>query len=302
MPELPEVETVRRGLEPVLVGRRILKVDLARPGLRLPFPGHFAQRLQGRTVTALARRAKYLIARLSSGESWLIHLGMTGRFTIIAPDGRPHGLGEFYYETAADAVARGPHDHVAIDLEDGWRLIYTDPRRFGLMDLIAPGAEASHPLLKDLGIEPLGNEMNAQTLAKALRGKKAPLKAALLDQKIIAGLGNIYVCEALFRARLSPFAPAGSLVTRAGGPRLGLERLVGAIRAVLTEALAAGGSTLRDYAGADGAPGRFQQHFDVYDRAGEACTRPGCGGTVERLVQAGRSTFWCPRCQRRGDP
>ncbi len=298
MPELPEVETVRRGLEPVLVGRRIVRVDLAREGLRFQFPARFAARLEGTTVTGLSRRAKYLIASLSSGESWLIHLGMTGRFTVIAPDGRPQGLGEFYFETAADAAARGPHDHVVIDLDGGWRLIYSDPRRFGIMDLISGGGEASHPLLAHLGIEPLGNAMNAESLASAFAGKKAPLKAALSDQKIIAGLGNIYVCEALYRAGLSPRSPAASLVTRAGAPRVGLERLVEAIRAVLTEALAAGGSTLRDYAGADGAPGQFQQRFDVYDREGEACKRPGCGGTVKRLVQAGRSTFYCPRCQR----
>ena len=298
MPELPEVETVRRGLEPVLVGRRIACVDLARDGLRFPFPQGFAARLEGTTVTGLFRRAKYLIARLSSGESWLIHLGMTGRFTIVAPDGRPQGLGEFYFETAAEPAARGPHDHVVIDLDGGWRLIYADPRRFGIMDLISGGGEESHPLLMHLGIEPLGNAMNAENLATAFAGKKAPLKAALLDQKIIAGLGNIYVCEALFRAGLSPRSPASSLVTRAGAPRVGLERLVQAIRAVLTEALAAGGSTLRDYAGADGAPGRFQQRFDVYDREGAPCKRHGCGGTVKRLVQAGRSSFYCPRCQR----
>ncbi len=302
MPELPEVETVRRGLEPVLVGRRIEKVSLARPDLRFPFPKDFAARLEGATVTALSRRAKYLLAALSTGETWLMHLGMTGRFTIIAPDGRPQGLGEFYYEAAAGPQGLGPHDHVIIDLEGGWRLIYSDPRRFGVMDLIEAGREAEHPLLKDLGLEPLGNDMNAENLAKAFRGKKAPLKAALSDQKIIAGLGNIYVCEALFRAGLSPFAPASSLVTKAGGARVGLERLVRAVRAVLAEALAAGGSTLRDYAGADGAPGRFQQQFDVYDREGEACRRPGCGGTIKRVVQSGRSTFYCPRCQRRTAP
>jgi len=299
MPELPEVETVRRGLEPVLAGRRIVKVTLARGNLRFPFPKDFAARLEGASVTALHRRAKYLLAHLSTGETWLMHLGMTGRFTVIAPDGRPQGLGEFYYESAAGPEARGPHDHVVIVLEGGWRIIYSDPRRFGVMDIIPAGLEGDHPLLKDLGLEPLGNQMNADNLAKAFRGKKAPLKAALSDQKIIAGLGNIYVCEALFRARLSPFAPAGSLVTKAGAPRASLERLVKAIREVLVEALKAGGSTLRDYAGADGAPGAFQQQFDVYDREAEACRRPGCGGTVKRLVQSGRSTFYCPRCQRR---
>jgi formamidopyrimidine-DNA glycosylase len=298
MPELPEVETVRRGLEPVVVGRRIVSVDLARPDLRFAFPEGFARRLEGHTVTALQRRAKYLIAPLSSGESWLVHLGMTGRFTLIAPGGVAQNLAEFYYETGADGRVRGPHDHVVIDLEGDWRLVYSDPRRFGVMDIVAAGGEADHPLLKDLGIEPLGNAMNAQNLAPVLAGRKAPLKAALLDQKIIAGLGNIYVCEAMWRSALSPSRHAGSLVTKAGQPRVALERLVAAIRAVLADALAAGGSTLRDYAGADGAAGTFQQRFDVYDREGEACKRRGCGGTIRRKVQAGRSSFHCPRCQR----
>jgi len=299
MPELPEVETVRRGLEPVLVGRRIRRVDLARKDLRRPFPPHFAERLRGRTVTSLARRGKYLLARLDSGETWLIHLGMSGRFTIIPPNGKPRVPGEFYYEAPADAGARGPHDHVVIELEDGYRLVFTDPRRFGVMDLIAPDGEESHPLIADLGIEPLGNEMNAERLAKAFRGKKAPLKAALSDQKVIAGLGNIYSCEALFRAGLSPFKPAASLVTKAGAPRAGLERLVKAIREVLGEAIEVGGSTLRDYADANGTPGGFQTLFSVYDREGEPCRRPGCGGIIKRVVQSGRSTFYCPRCQRR---
>lgn len=298
MPELPEVETVRRGLEPVLVGRCIRRVDLARKDLRRPFPPHFAERLQGRTVTSLARRGKYLLARLDSGETWLIHLGMSGRFTIIPPTGKPRVPGEFYYEAPANAGSRGPHDHVIIDLEGGYRLVFTDPRRFGVMDLIAAGGEEAHPLIADLGVEPLGNEMNAETLAKAFRGKKAPLKAALSDQKLIAGLGNIYACEALFRAGLSPFKPAASLVTKAGAPRAGLERLVKAIREVLSEAIEVGGSTLRDYADTNGAPGGFQALFRVYDREGEPCPRPGCNGTIKRQVQSGRSTYYCQRCQR----
>lgn len=294
MPELPEVETVMRGLKPVLEGSRIAAVDLRRAGLRFPFPERFAERLTGRRVTALWRRAKYILAGLDSGEVLLVHLGMTGRFTAFSAQGA-RNLGEFYFETAAGEAGQGPHDHVMLALEDGTRLVYTDPRRFGIMDLFAEEAAASHKLLAAIGAEPLGNEFSAAYLAERFRGKAAPLKAALLDQHIIAGLGNIYVCEALHRAGLSPRRKAGTLVRKKGhDPRL--EELVRHIRSVLEEAIAAGGSTLQDFAHTDGASGAFQQRFLVYDREGEACN--ACGSTIVRLVQSGRSTFYCRNCQK----
>ncbi|HTN96991.1 MAG TPA: bifunctional DNA-formamidopyrimidine glycosylase/DNA-(apurinic or apyrimidinic site) lyase [Nordella sp.] len=297
MPELPEVETVMRGLETVLTGRRIAQVRLARSNLRFPFPPDFGKRIEGRLVLHLKRRAKYILAYLEGGEVLILHLGMSGRFTTIDAKGRMTGLGEFYDETAAPESGSGPHDHVVFTREDGLRIIYTDPRRFGLMDLVAEEGLASHRLLASIGIEPLGNEFGAATLADGFRGKKAPLKAALLDQTLIAGLGNIYVCEALHRAGLSPKRKAGSLVKKTGfDPRL--EDLARHIRAVLTEAIAAGGSTLRDFVQPQGAKGTFQQVFAVYDREGEKCRKRGCGGTVRRIVQAGRSTFYCPKCQK----
>src|SRR5437868_3009808 len=297
MPELPEVETVMRGLETVLTGRRIAEVRLARSNLRFPFPPDFDKRIAGRLVLHLKRRAKYILAYLEGGEVLILHLGMSGRFTIIDVKGRMTGLGEFYDETAGPESGSGPHDHVVFTREDGLRIIYTDPRRFGLMDLVAEEGLASHRLLAAIGIEPLGNEFGAATLADGFRGKKAPLKAALLDQTLIAGLGNIYVCEALHRAGLSPKRKAGSLVKKTGfDPRL--EDLARHIRAVLTEAIAAGGSTLRDFVHPQGEKGSFQQVFAVYDRKGEKCRKRGCGGTVKRIVQSGRSTFYCPRCQK----
>jgi formamidopyrimidine-DNA glycosylase len=291
MPELPEVETVRRGLEPVLTGRRITAVHLARQDLRFALPKDFVARLQGRRVVDLTRRAKYLIATLDSGDGLLMHLGMTGRFTVVVPDGRAITLGELYFEPAAART----HDHVVFDIEDGHRVVYNDARRFGIMDIIVNGAP--HPLLAHLGVEPLDDAFDAAWLNAAFRGKRAPLKAALLDQRVIAGLGNIYVCEALYRAKLSPLRLAGSLA-RPRKPDLRLARLVSAIRAVLIEAIAAGGSTLRDYARTDGTAGAFQTVFEVYDREGQRCLRPGCRGRVRRTVQSGRSTFWCPVCQR----
>lgn len=294
MPELPEVETVMRGLKPVLEGRRIDRVSLRREGLRFPFPQHFAERLEGRRVESLARRAKYILATLDSGEVLLIHLGMTGRFTVLSPKGAQN-LGEFYFETGAGEAGAGPHDHVELTLDGGTRVIYTDPRRFGVMDLFPEAETAGHKLLKDIGVEPLGNALHAGYLEERFRGKAAPLKAALLDQRIIAGLGNIYVCEALHRAALSPRRKSGTLVRKKGSdPRL--EELVRHIRAVLGEAIAAGGSTLQDFAHTDGASGEFQQRFLVYDREGEPC--PRCGQPIERLVQAGRSTFYCRHCQK----
>lgn len=294
MPELPEVETVMRGLKPALEGRRIAAVTLRRAGLRFPFPADFAGRLANRRVLALRRRAKYILAAIEGGDTLLIHLGMTGRFTVIGADARARNLGEFYFETGAEPEAAGKHDHVVITLEDGSRIVYSDPRRFGVMDLIAEADLDTHKLLAGIGIEPLGNELNAAYLAERFRNKQAPLKAALLDQRLIAGLGNIYVCEALWRSHLSPKRKAGTLA-RGKAPDARLERLVHHIRAVLAEAIAAGGSTLSDFAHTDGASGSFQQRFAVYDREGEAC--PACATPIRRIVQAGRSTFHCPSCQ-----
>lgn len=293
MPELPEVETVMRGLKPVLEGRRIQAVSLRRAGLRFPFPERFAERLSGRRVTSLRRRAKYILADLDSGDVLLVHLGMTGRFTLFSGQGAQN-LGQFYFETGAGEAGEGAHDHVMLTLEEGTRVVYTDPRRFGIMDLF-PEAEASaHKLLAGIGVEPLGNEFSADYLVQRFRDKAAPLKAALLDQHIIAGLGNIYVCEALHRAGLSPRRKARTLVRKKGhDPRL--DDLVRHIREVLGEAIAAGGSTLQDFAHTDGASGAFQQRFLVYDREGEPCMT--CGAPILRLVQSGRSTFYCRNCQ-----
>lgn len=297
MPELPEVETVMRGLSGVLIGRSFRHVEVRRAGLRFPFPTGFAERLTGRRVERMSRRAKYILCGLDGGESLLVHLGMTGRFTVFQPDGRLANLGEFYFERGAGELGRGPHDHAVFSLDDGAYVAYTDPRRFGVMDIVTDSDAAGHKLLKDIGVEPLGNDFNADFLAHEFAGKTAPLKAALLDQRIVAGLGNIYVCEALHRSGLSPKRKAGTLARRGrADPRL--ETLVRTIRDVLNEAIAAGGSTLRDFAGTDGAGGQFQQRFDVYDREGEACRRAGCGGTVRRIVQSGRSTFLCRNCQK----
>lgn len=294
MPELPEVETVMRGLGPVLEGRRIVSVGLRREGLRFPFPPGFAARLTGQRVRQLRRRAKYILIGLDAGDVLLVHLGMTGRFTVFSRQGM-RNLGEFYFETASTEAGRGPHDHVVLDLEDGTRLVYTDPRRFGMMDLFREDEQDSHRLLAGIGVEPLGNGLNAAYLAACFQAKAAPLKAALLDQRIVAGLGNIYVCEALHRAGLSPRRKAGSLVRRKGhDPRL--DELVRHIREVLSEAILAGGSTLRDFAHTDGVSGAFQQRFLVYDREGQPCA--ACGSAIERLVQSGRSTFYCRKCQR----
>ncbi|MGQ0484770.1 MAG: bifunctional DNA-formamidopyrimidine glycosylase/DNA-(apurinic or apyrimidinic site) lyase [Hyphomicrobiales bacterium] len=296
MPELPEVETVMQGLKSVLEGRRILAVEQRRKDLRFPFPKNFAARLEGRRVETLSRRAKYILAALEGGETLLIHLGMTGRFTVLSGEGA-RNLGEFYFEEGAGENGRGRHDHIVFRIEGGTTVVYTDPRRFGVMDLFADAEASRHRLLKDVGVEPLGNEFSAAYLARAFAARKAPLKAALLDQRIVAGLGNIYVCEALHRARLSPRRKAGTLVKR-GQPDPRLDDLVRHIRAVLGEAIAAGGSTLKDYARPDGSDGAFQQRFAVYDREGQACATVGCTGTVRRIVQSGRSTFYCRSCQK----
>lgn len=283
-----------RGLKPVLEGRRIEAVNLRRAGLRFPFPRGFAERLAGRRVIGLWRRAKYILASLNTGDVLLVHLGMTGRFTILSGQ-NSRNLGEFYFETAAGETGQGPHDHVVLTLEDGTRIVYTDPRRFGIMDLFPEAESSSHKLLAGIGVEPLGNAFSATYLAERFRDKAAPLKSALLDQHIIAGLGNIYVCEALHRAGLSPRRKARSLVKKKGhDPRL--DELVRHVRDVLTEAITAGGSTLQDFAHTDGTSGAFQQRFLVYDREGEPCM--SCGAPIERLVQSGRSTFYCRHCQK----
>lgn len=295
MPELPEVETVRRGLEPALVGARFVGVEQRRPDLRFPFPERFTERLEGRAVTALGRRAKYLLADLDSGEVLVAHLGMTGRFSV-AQDGAADALGTFHHEAGRESA----HDHVVFRLSNGAVVTYNDARRFGFMDLVPRTEIATCRHFAGMGIEPLGNELSGEAIARLFAGRRTPLKAALLDQSLIAGLGNIYVCEALFRARLHPKAPAGTLASTAGEPTAAAHILAETIRDVLTEAVAAGGSTLRDYAQTDGSLGYFQHAFRVYDREGEPCTTPGCTGTVTRMVQSGRSTFFCPVCQAAG--
>ena len=294
MPELPEVETVRRGLEPAMVGARIARVTLRRPNLRFPFPEGFVERLEGSTVLALARRAKYLVAPLDSGEALIMHLGMSGRFDVAMPDGRNLSPGDFYLE---GALGTPKHDHVVMALSNGATVTYNDARRFGFMDLVPTADLATCRHFAAMGIEPLSEALDGQAIARLFRHKITPLKAALLDQRLIAGLGNIYVCEALHRAKLHPEAPAGSLAKPDGRPTAPANALARAIVAVLTEAVEAGGSTLRDYARTDGTAGGFQHAFRVYDRFGLTCTRAGCTGTVARMVQAGRSTFFCATCQ-----
>jgi formamidopyrimidine-DNA glycosylase len=291
MPELPEVETVRRGLEPVLVGQAFARVEQRRPDLRVPLPKHFGKRLTGRKVEALDRRAKYLLVRLDNGEVLVVHLGMTGRFFI---DGARMALGKF----DQDDAPMPKHEHVVFHLGDGTSVRFNDARRFGLMDLVHGERLEQHALFKGLGMEPLSKAFTPAWLAQRLKGKTTSIKAALLDQRLVVGLGNIYVSEALHRARVSPLRKAGSLATRSGKPTTETKALVAAIRVVLEAAIKAGGSTLRDYAGADGRLGRFQHRFKVYDREGKRCAKKGCGGTVRRIVQGGRSTFYCPNCQR----
>lgn len=288
MPELPEVETVRRGLEPVLTGARIALAEVRRPDLRWPFPPGMADRLTGATVTALRRRSKYILADLDTGETLLIHLGMSGRMTISHPGDGTLTPGVF----TLGHPPRQKHDHVMLETETGARVTFNDTRRFGAMDLFPTGQDATHRLLANLGPEPLGNSFDGPTLAAAFRGRNTPVKAALLDQRIVAGLGNIYVCEALWRTGISPTRKAG----RIAAPRV--HALVPAIRDVLSEAIEAGGSSLRDHRQATGELGYFQHRFAAYGRAGEACKTPGCTGTIRRIVQSGRSSFYCPACQR----
>ncbi len=293
MPELPEVETVRRGLAPVMEGARFEKVEARRGDLRWPLPKDFTQRLEGQSVTGLGRRAKYLLADLSSGDVLLMHLGMSGSFRVSHEKGEKVP-GGYYHERATDEG----HDHVVFHMSSGARIAFNDPRRFGSMKLVPRAALDDEPLLKSLGPEPLGNAFDAAMLAQACRGKKTSLKAALLDQKIVAGLGNIYVCEALHRARLSPKRMASTIATKAGAPNERTGRLVDAIKVVLSDAIKAGGSSLRDHRRTDGELGMFQHDFRVYDREGEKCRTPGCAGTIKRIVQNARSTFYCPVCQR----
>ncbi len=283
MPELPEVETVRQGLRPVLEGARLKRVIQRRPDLRFPLPERFAERLIGARVIRLNRRAKYLMAELDTGETWTTHLGMTGRFTI----------GEKTPGRFALAAPEGDkHEHLVFETGKGAVIGFSDARRFGYMSLIPTAEIDAHPWFKGLGPEPIGNGFNAEHLAEAFAGRSQNVKATLLDQRVVAGLGNIYVCEALYRSGVSPKKAAGKL------KRETLEILTTTVRQVIAEAIEAGGSTLRDFAGADGELGYFQYRFKAYGREGERCLTRGCGGTIKRIVQAGRSTFYCPKCQR----
>jgi len=282
MPELPEVETVRRGLAPVLEGAVIKKAITRRAGLRFPFPENFSARLEGNRIERLQRRSKYILMECADGLVVILHLGMSGRVTIykdnLDKNGKPPEIGK--------------HDHVSLITQKGDHVIYTDPRRFGILTFTDIETMGQHPLLKNIGPEPLGNEFNVAVLTAGLNGKKSSIKAALLDQKLVAGLGNIYVCEVLWRAGINPKRTGGSITGKQTA------QLVPIIRDVLTEAIAAGGSTLKDYAQVDGELGYFQHRFNVYGRESEACSKQNCGGTVERIVQSNRSTFFCPKCQR----
>lgn len=301
MPELPEVEIVRRGLVPALEGKVFARVEQRRPDLRFPLPEDFPNRLRGQKVERLERRGKYLLAHLSGGDVLLMHLGMTGCFTVHNAGGRGPKAMPVRVSGAVDQFGEGlagTHDHLVFHMRGGASITYNDPRRFGFMMLIPEDELADHPLLHHLGVEPLGEALTADYLAARARGKRVALKAYLSDQRIIAGLGNIYVCEALFRAGLSPKRGAATIADTSGKPNERAKALVKAIRAVLDDAIKAGGSTLRDYRHADGELGYFQHSFSVYGREGEPCRRKGCSGKVKRIVQAGRSTFYCPSCQR----
>jgi formamidopyrimidine-DNA glycosylase len=288
MPELPEVETVRRGLQPAMEGARFAKVEVRDRRLRWPLPKDFEKRLIGQKVEGLGRRAKYLLADLSSGDVLLLHLGMSGSLRL----GQDSAPGVYYHEKSKSKS----HDHVVFHMSNGATVTFNDPRRFGSMKIVPRARLEDEPLLRNLGPEPLGNAFDAAMLAKACRAKKTSLKAALSDQRVVAGLGNIYVCEALFRARLSPKRMASTLADRNGKPNARAIALVDAIKAVLNDAIKAGGSSLRDHRRADGSLGDFQHNFQVYDREGEPC--PSCGGKIKRIVQTGRSTFYCSKCQK----
>jgi formamidopyrimidine-DNA glycosylase len=283
MPELPEVETVRRGLAPVMEGVQIARADVNRPDLRWPFPEGMADRLTGKTVLRLRRRSKYILADLDSGETLLIHLGMSGRMTISG-----HTVGDFHHPHLAAAK----HDHVVFHMATDARITFNDARRFGAMDLMDTGGEDEFWLIRDLGPEPLGNVFDEDYLVARLKGRNTPIKSALLDQRIVSGLGNIYVCEVLFRAGIHPARKAGAISAKR------VRSLVPLIRDVLGEAIEAGGSSLKDYRQADGELGYFQHNFAVYDQAGNPCPTDGCQKEISRIVQSGRSSFFCPQCQR----
>jgi len=293
MPELPEVETVRRGLVPVMEGAHFVKVEARRGDLRWPLQKDFIARLEGKTVTGLGRRAKYILADLSSGDVLVMHLGMSGSFRVLA-SGDEATQGDFHHERSKLAA----HDHVVFHMSNGGIATFNDPRRFGSMKIVPRAELEDEPLLRSLGPEPLGNAFDAAMLAKACAGKKTNLKTALLDQRVVAGLGNIYVCEALHRSHLSPKRKASTLAGRKGQANERSAALVAAIRAVLNDAITAGGSSLRDHRQTNGDLGYFQHSFRVYDREGEPCPTPRCQGFIKRMVQGGRSTFYCPVCQR----
>jgi len=293
MPELPEVETVRRGLEPVMDGARLSKVEARRQDLRWPLPQGFVGHLEGKTVRGLGRRGKYLLLDLSSGDVLMMHLGMSGSFHVFQ-GGKTKDTARYHHER----VKHVAHDHVVFHMSNGAIVTFNDPRRFGFMKLTPREALDQHPLMKAMGPEPLGNAFDAAMLARACKGKKTSLKAALSDQKVVAGLGNIYVCEALHRARLSPKRMASTIASKSGAPNERASSLVDAIKAVLKDAIEAGGSSLRDHKRTDGELGAFQHNFRVYDREGKPCVTRGCRGSVKRIVQTGRSTFFCPTCQK----
>lgn len=295
MPELPEVETVRRGLSPTMEGAVVTRLELRRQDLRFPLPVDLALRTAGRRILSLSRRAKYLLIDLDNGDTVIAHLGMSGSFRVEASDSATPGV--FHHERSKDEK----HDHVVFHLErhgETAKVVYNDPRRFGFMDIMARSELDAYPAFRDLGPEPVGNRLSADYLASRFDGRAQPLKSALLDQKVIAGLGNIYVCEALWRSHLSPTRKVASLVNKSGKPKPELHLLTEAVRAVIADAIEAGGSSLRDHIQTDGTLGYFQHSFKVYDREGEACQTEGCGGFVERIVQSGRSTFYCRHCQR----
>ncbi|EHR77102.1 MAG: bifunctional DNA-formamidopyrimidine glycosylase/DNA-(apurinic or apyrimidinic site) lyase [Euryarchaeota archaeon] len=301
MPELPEVETVRTGLEQAWVGRRIEHVKLRRKDLRFPFPANMAERLTGQTVLGVRRRAKYLLIDLEDGAVFLSHLGMSGRYTLVTPDEvarinpgpTPQTTSPFGALTGFD----GRHDHMEFRFDDGSVSVYTDPRRFGIADVFERAEEPVQSLLEHLGPEPFDG-WNASIAAKRIGKKRSAIKITLLDQRFVVGVGNIYACEALHRSGIAPTTPSNTLVKKNGGPTKRLERLVNEVKSVLNAAIAVGGSTLNDFAAVDGTLGYFGHHFQVYDREDGPCLKDGCSGTIERIVQSNRSTFLCPRCQK----